>query len=87
MVNPDENNPKINVLFLWDVPDPLKEYLYGYLNHVANLNLIFLKESTPAEFLKWAPSADVMIGWRPTKELLNHAQKLKVYNPEYNFLN
>jgi len=79
----DQNSlVEIHVLFLWVVPDRLKEYLNDHLSQVVNLRLIFPKESSQEEFLKWAPTADVIIGWRPTKELLEHAQKLKLYmNP------
>ncbi|MHA1745370.1 MAG: NAD(P)-dependent oxidoreductase [Promethearchaeota archaeon] len=82
MVNLDENNPEIYVLFLWDVPDVLKAYLNTHLSQVSNLKLIFPKENNQAHYLKLAPTADVIIGWRPTKELLERAPKLKLYiNP------
>ena len=78
----DQNSLKIHVLFLWDVPNRLQEYLNDHLSQVANLRLIFPEENSQEEFLKWAPTADVIIGWRPTKKLLEHAQKLKLYiNP------
>ncbi len=78
----NHSSSAVNVLFLWDVPSRLREYLGSHLSQVSNLHFIFPEDNTQTEYLKWAPEADVIIGWRPSKELLEHAPKLKLYiNP------
>ncbi|MFX1300647.1 MAG: NAD(P)-dependent oxidoreductase [Promethearchaeota archaeon] len=69
----------INVLFLWKVPDPLRDYLQKNLSQIKGLNLIFPEEAEESEFLKWAPEVHVIVGWRPSKDLLEQAQQLQLF--------
>ena len=72
----------INILFIWKVPDRLKQYLYIHLDKIPNLNLVFPEDLSKKNLEKLAIKADVIIGWRPWKNLLEHANKLKLYiNP------
>ncbi len=73
---------KINVLFIWKVGDELREYLEQGLSKIDNLHLIFLEDPSEETLLKQAPSAEIVIGWRPTREFLNRAQRMKLFiNP------
>jgi phosphoglycerate dehydrogenase-like enzyme len=69
----------VNVLFLWKVPDPLQRYLREQLKGIVNLNLLFPKEAEEAEMLSLAPRAQVIVGWRPSQELLDCANQLKLF--------
>ena len=68
-----------SVLFLWKVPDPLKHYLQDNLQHIQGLNLMFPKEAEEAEFLQLAPSAQIIVGWRPSEPLLEAAETLRLF--------
>jgi phosphoglycerate dehydrogenase-like enzyme len=66
------------VLFIWDVPDRLKEYFRKALSGIENVDLIFPDVADEENYLRLAPDADIIVGWRPTRELLFKAEKLKV---------
>ena len=71
-----------NVLCIWDVREDLQDYLRDGLANVKNLNLIFLDDTSEENLLKYAPDAHIVIGWRPTREFLDTALKLKLFiNP------
>ena len=71
-------NP-INVLFLWKVPDTLQDRLQQRLDDYSHLNLIFPQKAEEKEYMKHAPSAHIIVGWRPTTELLESAENLKLF--------
>jgi len=72
----------ITVLFLWPVQSELQAYFRQGLQDLPRINLIFPPKASPEELLQYAPHADVMVGWRPTLELLTAARNLKlVINP------
>ncbi len=72
----------VNVLFIREFSEPLRQHITERLNDLPRLNLIFPEEATEERFLEHAPEAHVILGWRPTKELLERAQKLKLFiNP------
>ncbi len=72
----------VNVLFLRAISEPLRQHLTTRLSDIPRLNLIFPEEATEGRFLEHAPDAQVIVGWRPTKELLERARKLKLFiNP------
>ena len=70
---------KTTVLFLWKVPKPLQIRLRQRLSPLTDLNLIFPEETDESEFLKYAPSAQIIVGWRPSQELLECAKQLKLF--------
>ncbi|MGY5877025.1 MAG: NAD(P)-dependent oxidoreductase [Candidatus Thorarchaeota archaeon] len=77
-----ETQDVTTVLFIWDVPERLKSYLKEGLIETKGLNLIFPEEATESEFLKHANDCDIIVGWRPTRELLWSAKKLSLFiNP------
>lgn len=73
---------KIQVLFIWKPREELKNYLRDGLSHVENVKLMFPEEETEEVYLKYAHDADVVVGWRPTREFLETAENLKLFiNP------
>ena len=71
-----------NVLFIWDVRKELQDYLRKGLAKVKNLNLIFLDDISDETLLKHAPDAQIVIGWRPTREFLDTALDMRLFiNP------
>ncbi len=72
----------VKVLFIRKISDSLREHLIARLSDLPHLNLIFPEEATEERVLEHAPDAHVILGWRPTRELLARAQKLKLFiNP------
>lgn len=72
----------ISVLFIFDVREELKEYISKGLSDYPEIELIFPKDTKPETFLKLVPKANVIVGWRPTKELLETAKNLVLFiNP------
>ena len=70
------------VLFIWDVPIELRHYLDIGLKEIENLELIYPKKANEEEYLRHALTADIIVGWRPSEELLESAKKLKLFiNP------
>ncbi|MDF1673820.1 MAG: NAD(P)-dependent oxidoreductase [Vicingaceae bacterium] len=71
----------IKVLFIWDVNKKLQEHLKKNLNEY-NLELVFPKEVNENFYLKEAPNTEVIVGWRPSEDLLKNAKRLKLFiNP------
>ncbi|UCE96918.1 MAG: hypothetical protein JSV51_04875 [Candidatus Bathyarchaeota archaeon] len=73
---------KTTVLFIWDVDKRLREHLTSRLDNFSNINLIFPSHPSQAEFKKLALDANIIVGWRPTQDLLQAAKKLQLFiNP------
>ena len=68
-----------SVLFLWKVPDSLKCYFQEKLRDIQSLNLMFPREANEAEFLRLAPSAHIIVGWRPSEALFETAKNLRLF--------
>ena len=72
----------IKVLFIWKIDARLKKHLKNSTKNLLNVNLIFPKDLSEKNLLKISDDADIIIGWRPSAELLKSANKLKLYiNP------
>jgi len=73
---------KTTVLFIWQPEKRLKEYLLDGLKEIEDIKLIFPDDTEEETLLKYAPEADIIIGWRPTDRLLEKAEKLSLFiNP------
>jgi len=71
-----------NVLFIWDVRDELREYIVDGLADMKGINLIFPGGSDEEDYIEYASDADIIVGWRPSENLLETAQNLRLYiNP------
>jgi phosphoglycerate dehydrogenase-like enzyme len=76
------NANNITVCFISSVSEEVQNYLTENLKNLSNVKIIF-PENTSEEYLeKIVPDAEVLIGWRPSKSILNRATNLKVFiNP------
>ncbi len=70
---------KTAVLFIWDVNECLRDYLTDQLQQSSNIDLVFPSHPSDEEYEKLAPNADIIVGWRPTKNLLQMAKKLQLF--------
>ena len=71
-----------NVLFIWDTGTELQKHLTKVFKKEKYINLIFPKNFSGKNILKLCKDADIIVGWRPSKEQLTAAEKLKLYiNP------
>ncbi|MHA1110442.1 MAG: NAD(P)-dependent oxidoreductase [Promethearchaeota archaeon] len=72
------------VVFLWNIREELKEHLSSHLCDIPDLELHFT-ENVEEDFTPESPyikDADIIIGWRPSIELLQSAKNMKLYiNP------
>ena len=70
------------VLFLWPLEAPLRAYLADGVAASPEIELVFPPAAGEEELLALAPQAQVMVGWRPTAELLAAARNLSLFiNP------
>jgi len=70
------------VLFLWPPEAPLRAYLAEGVAASPEIELVFPPAASEEELLALAPRAHVMVGWRPTAELLAAARNLSLFiNP------
>ncbi len=70
---------KTTVLFIREHEERLKDYLQAGVDDVSGVELIFPDNTGEEALLDYAPAADIMVGWRPTPELLAAAQKLRLF--------
>ena len=74
--------PIKKVLFLWKPKDWLRKHIEEALAGLPNLELIFPEDTSADSLLSISPTANIMVGWRPTKEMLWNAKNLEVFiNP------
>jgi phosphoglycerate dehydrogenase-like enzyme len=72
----------VNVLFIFQPEEKLRQYLAEGLNHRTDVCLVYPPDTEQETFCALAPEADILIGWSPTKKLLDSAEKLKLFiNP------
>ncbi|UCH31297.1 MAG: hypothetical protein JSV05_07315 [Candidatus Bathyarchaeota archaeon] len=70
------------VLFTWNVEERLRDFLDNRIGTLPSIEVIFPADTSPQAIVKLAPSADIIVGWRPTEELLLAAKKLQLFiNP------
>jgi phosphoglycerate dehydrogenase-like enzyme len=70
------------VCFTSSIPENVEEYLIENLKKYKNVEIFFRKDNSEEELLKIVPKADILIGWRPSKTILEHAKNAKLFiNP------
>jgi phosphoglycerate dehydrogenase-like enzyme len=70
------------VLLIWKPQDELERYLRRGLDAVENLRIVVPNEESEEEYLKHVKEANIVVGWRPTREFLNAAENLRLFiNP------
>ena len=73
---------EITVCFTSPVSKEVQNYLTVNLKDVPNVKMIFPEDTSEENLLKIVPKVDVLIGWRPSKTILQNAINLKVFiNP------
>jgi len=73
---------KTTVLFIWEVDENIRSYLSARLEQARNVELIFPFDTSQENLIQLAPNANIIVGWRPTKELLTAANELQLFiNP------
>ena len=71
-----------NVFFAFRPGENLKRHFLKELDIHENVKLIFSEESSGEFFLKCASDAEIIVGWRPTDELIRAAKNLRLFiNP------
>lgn len=71
-----------NVLFIWEVRDELREFVEKGLEGIEHVKLIFPEDADESTLLGIAHFADILVGWRPSRELLDGAERLELFiNP------
>jgi len=70
-----------SVLCIWQPGQELLDYLRRGLKG-KDVNLVVPPDLEPETLLRLAPEADILLGWRPTPELLAAATRMRLYiNP------
>lgn len=70
------------VLFIWDVPERLADYLNSGLDDLEDLILVYPDRHDEEEYLRLVEDADIIVGWRPSEELFEAAHRLQLHiNP------
>jgi phosphoglycerate dehydrogenase-like enzyme len=67
------------VLFIFPPEDELKAYFESKLKDIPDIELIVPKDRELDTLLPYAPTSDIMIGWRPEQKLLDAAGKLGLF--------
>ncbi|MBA7680601.1 Formate dehydrogenase [subsurface metagenome] len=76
------NANNITVCFISSVSEEVQNYLTENLKNLSNVKIIFPENTSEEHLEKIVPDAEVLIGWRPSKSILNHATNIKVFiNP------
>ncbi len=73
---------EISVLFFWDVPEHLQNYLKDALKEYEKVTLIFPSPEPKPVYFDLVRNVDILVGWRPSRELLDAGEKLQLFiNP------
>ena len=76
--------PQVNVLCIWQPSELLTQYLCKGLKDYPQVKLIIPEDTSNETFLRLVKehNPEIIMGWRPTKELLEAAKNLKLFiNP------
>ena len=78
----DSSKPT-TALFLWNVPPLVRARIEeGARSERDHLRLLFPEDTQEESFLRLAPDADVIVGWRPTDRVLDAATRARwIVNP------
>ena len=72
----------VSILFIWTVEPELQSYIESALSAYfpSKINLIFLNPYSDEEAQNYITTVDMIIGWRPSKSLLEKAERLVLFN-------
>ena len=72
----------LRVCFISDIPENVKDYLSQGLKKLSNVTMEFPEDRSKENLYKVIREAKVLIGWRPSLDLLEHAKNMSVFiNP------
>ncbi|MFW9950103.1 MAG: NAD(P)-dependent oxidoreductase [Candidatus Thorarchaeota archaeon] len=72
----------ITVCFISTISKDVQNYLTENLKKLSNVKIVFPEDTSEESLTKIVPNADILIGWRPSKLILERATKLKIFiNP------
>ena len=70
------------IVFLWDVPERLREYIKEGLKDTEDIELVFPSTISNDVLFNLSSDAEILLGWRPPEDLLENAKELKLFiNP------
>ncbi|MHA1912745.1 MAG: NAD(P)-dependent oxidoreductase [Promethearchaeota archaeon] len=73
---------KVTVSFISSIPDPARKYISEKLKPFPNVKLLFPSKNSAEDSIRNISDADILVGWRPSKDLLSKAVKAKLFiNP------
>ncbi len=67
------------VLFIYRTETKIREYIEEKLVAYPEVRLVFPSDYEPDTLMKLAPDIDIMIGWKPTIDLLKSAKQLVLF--------
>lgn len=70
----------MKVLFIFPVPERVREHLSAALSDCTNLELLFAEEGDETFVPQHASTAEIMVGWRPDPEILQQAERLQLFH-------
>ena len=72
----------LRVCFISEIPENVKEYLIEGLKGLSNVIISFPKDRSKENLFRSIKDAQILIGWRPYLELLEHAENMSIFiNP------
>jgi len=72
----------LRVCFISKIPENVKNYLVDGLKDLSNVKIKFPKDTSQENLFKLIKDAQVLIGWRPSFELLEYAESMRIFiNP------
>lgn len=74
-----KNKREIDVLFLQELPNEVEEYISKKLRNFKNVNLIFPNNFSEEDVLDFSEKAEIIVGWRPSMDLLRKANELELF--------
>ncbi|MBN1329209.1 MAG: hypothetical protein JXA54_07025 [Candidatus Heimdallarchaeota archaeon] len=76
------NQSEIKILFIFQPQGELQDYFQNGLKDFPDVKLIFPPNLEEQTLLNYASEVDIIVGWRPSEQLLTAAQKLSLFiNP------
>ncbi len=67
-----------NVAFIFQPADDLRRYIENALSDLEKVNLIYAGEESEREYLRICDEADIIVGWRPSMELLRNSKRFNM---------
>ncbi|MFX0011849.1 MAG: NAD(P)-dependent oxidoreductase, partial [Candidatus Hermodarchaeota archaeon] len=77
-----KQEPRVKVCFIDDIPLRTQNYLKNQISNFKDIELFFHENSEKETLVKHIADAHILVGWRPTREILDRAVNMKLFiNP------